>query len=348
MIKKFYLFENSLYSDLNNVNNEEELKKIIGLDPYNYELTIDNDRKSFELSVKEKFIEDFLNLEDGIFRFIFSVTCPSGYYDFYVDDSELDWISRYLTNENLHKLKKVGKFLDLNDIAEDERLYDVFSILGRDLIDYNDIICEISAAKEIVVKNGVNKVLKELPIEFENSYTGNWGIDIIFNIEKIGEYIEENNLEDINTVSDFLENVDFSDLNYELENTWESEFDTDYTDTNKEFSKAIDELIEKMNIPEEKYNDPNQLKLFNDKFDKSEYKFDFDFFSKISVDNNNIYKSKHLGGKLFAWFKSYVFQKNYMKKPDLKKYNFLKSHEIIHPKIKDEYEYLDSANKYNI
>jgi len=346
MIKKFYLFENSLYSDLINVKNEDELEKIIGLDPDNYELTIGNNNKSFELSVKGKFLEDFLNLEDGIFNWIFTVTCSSGYYEHYVDDSELDFISGFLTDENLHKLEKVGKFLDI-DVIDKERVYDMFIILGNNLIDYREIIYEISEARETVVRKEVNKVIKELPIEFENAYTSRWDIDIVFDVEKIGEYIEENNLTDINTVSDFLENVDFSVLNYELENYYESEFEADYTGMNKEFEKAIDELIEKMDF-REKYDDPNQLKLFNDDFDHPKYKFDFNFFGQIPVNSNIIYKVKNLGGKLLAWFKSYPFQKNYMKGDDLKKYEFLEIHKIMHPKIKNEYEYLVTSTQYNL
>lgn len=347
MIKKFYLFENSLYSDLSNANDYDELEKFVGLPPDKYELSIVNNGR-FDLSVKEDFIEDFLNLEERIIAWTLNVTCSSCNYDFYVDDSELDWISRYLTEENLHKLQEVAKFLDVGDIVDNERVCDMFTILGDDLIDYNNIIYEISAAKEQVVRQDVKTALNKLPIEFENSYAGKWDIDVVFDIEKIGEYIEKNNLKDINTVSDFLEDIDFSDINFELENTNESNNEEDHTDTNEQFEKTIDELIEKLNIPKEKYNDPDQLKLFNDDFNDTKYKFDFDVFGKIPISSNNIHKAKHLGGKLSAWFKSYVFQKNYMKGADLKKYEFLETLDIMNPKIEDEYGYLVSAQQFNI
>lgn len=115
---------------------------------------------------------------------------------------------------------------------------------------------------------------------------------------------------------------------------------------NKEFGKQMDSLIEKMDITE-KYNDPNQLKLFKED-EKSEYKFDFDVFGKIKVNSNNIYKIKHVGGKLLGWIKSYVFQKDYMRGSNLSDYKFLEKHEIIHSKIVDECEYLDAATKYNL
>ena len=37
-----------------------------------------------------------------------------------------------------------------------------------------------------------------------------------------------------------------------------------------------------------------------------------------------------------------------MKGRDLVKYKFLQEHDVIHPKIVEEYEYLDAANKYNL
>jgi hypothetical protein len=351
MIKKFYLFENTLYSFLKNTNDEDKLKELIGFDTKNYELTVINNNE-FELSFKEDFLTNFLDLEDGMFRLFLSITSNYSDYELYIDDSEIDFISRDLTEENLDKLKLLYNFLDVEE-DDNEKLYYICKILGDDLIDIRDIIYEVSAAREEAVVHDANEVLKKLPFRISSAYTGGWDIDILFNIEDIGEYIEKNNLKDINTISDFLENVDFSDFSYDIENYYESSYDIDYGDMNKEFGKQMDSLLTEIGIdptakPKDNKDD-KQLNLFDDdeysKMISKNYKFNR-FFSKLKF--TRIYEIKSLGGRILAWFKSYEFQKNYMRSAELKNYEKLKEYGIMHPDIEDEYGYLVAANTYNL
>lgn len=346
MIRKFYLFENTIYSYLRKNNSEEDIQKVIGIDPKNYELDISGG--NIILSFKEDFLTKFLELESGVFHFIFNILSNySGAYEYPVEYNELNYIYSDLTKENKHKLRMVLKYFDIDyNIVENEMLEYFFHLLGN-LIDMNGVIYEISQAISEVIRKDVKNFLNELPIEIEQTY-GKYDVDIIIDIEKMGEYIEKEKLEDINTIADYLKNINLYNLDYELDNYYESEYEVDYTEMNKEFSNEIDSLIEKLDIfEEENIEDPNQLKLF-DYDEKIKYKFDFDIFSKIPFDSRNVLYAKEIGGKIIAWFRSYIFQKDYMKNPTLEKYNTLKTEKIINPKIKDEYEYLDSANMFNI
>jgi hypothetical protein len=348
MIKKFYLFENTLYSFLKSTNDEDKLKELVGFDTKNYELTVINNTE-FQLSFNEDFLTGFLNLDESIFSLFLRITSNYSDYELYVDESEIDFISNDLTEENLYKLKLLYNFLD---IEEDENFYNVCKILGVDLIDVYNIIYEISAAREQAVEHDAKEALRKLPFNISGAYV-DWDIDIEFNIEKIGEYIEKNNLKDINTISDFLENVDFSDFSYEIEHYYESNYNINYDNMNKEFSNQIDSLLKKIGIdPTNKpINNKNidQLNLFDDdeyeKIISKNYKFNR-FFSQLNI--KYIYEAKELGGRILAWFKSYEFQKQYMKDKDIEKYKNLKSHNILHPDIENEYGHLETASIYNI
>lgn len=68
MIKKFYIFENSLYSYLNDIGdldeNEESLQKLIGFDSSDYKLDVKYYNSGcFGLIFKEDFLCDFFEIE---------------------------------------------------------------------------------------------------------------------------------------------------------------------------------------------------------------------------------------------------------------------------------------------
>jgi hypothetical protein len=354
MIKKFYLFENTLFSDLkDNINNRDELHNLIGFDKKYYVLTISNyswDDYDFVLSFKEKFLVRFLNLEDGIFSWYINVNSNYRQYDTYIDDSEIGFIDRYLTDENLKKLETFLNYLDIDENYDSEILYDVFQTIGDDIFDKRDIKLEISYEWEKAIKHNVDEVNQEIPFNITRSHKSDYTIDLEFSIDKIGNYIQDNKL-DVSSIEDFLSNINLSFFTYELDTHYETGYNFDYSDVNKAFSLEIDKLLSEIDIKEPKFEDPTQLKLFNDDDyeelkTKKKYKFDYDFFIQLDIDN--LHFAKRAGGKLIAWFESYIFQKNYMKDEDAKKYEFLVDNDIIHPKIVEEYEHLVYSVKYNL
>jgi hypothetical protein len=354
MIKNFYLFENTLFSGLRDyIDNTDELQKLIGFNDKDYKLTIIDNRWQkidFILSFRERFLTDFLDLDDSIFNLYFNVNSVYDRYEVYVDDSEINYIDRYLNDENINKLNLFLDYLDINKENNSEYLYDVFRVIGEDYFDYDDIKIELSYEWENAIRQNFNDVVEKFPFNIEYCHRGNFDVDLEFSIDKIGEYIQDNKLE-VNTIKEFLSNVDMSDFCYELSDHWESDYNIDYSGVNKEFEKEIDKLLDRIDINQPKFEDPTQLKLFNDDDyeelkTKKKYKFDYDFFIQLDIDN--LHFAKRAGGKLIAWFESYIFQKNYMKNEDVKKYEHLVENDIVHPKIVEEYEHLVYATKYNL
>lgn len=347
MIKSFYVFENTLYSHLTNLgpdlrNNDEEISKLIGFDPINYDLSVYRHGMEFQLSFKEQFIVDELDLYgDTITRALF---VGSYGWEHHVDESEIEYINRYFSDENEKCAKKLIKILDLN-ITNLNDIGDVFFALDG-IINISDIIDEISEAESDAIINHVNGLFEKLPIDISKTYSYDYDIDIKFNVNDIGEYIDKNNLKDIDTVADFLRSLNFYEF-FDIENISEYSDEIDsfkiQEKIQEELEKVID-LFEEYDIFVPK-DDPNQSSLFKD--DKSKkYKLPYDIFSKL--DFNNIEYAKNIGGRVLAWFKSYIFQKEYMKEPSLEKYEKLITNDILNPKIEDEYEYLKGIEDFNL
>lgn len=356
MIKRFYIFENSLYSSLNNIDfdeKDENLNTLIGFNSKDYKIDFDptnhvDFKVDFSLSFKEGFLEKYLSLEEGILQWCLTVT---SYYsnDYNVDDSELEYVSNYLTKSNRELLDRLLLMLDVVD--EDLNLNSFFCSLGENL-DKDDILYDISDIKEDAIKFNVQEELDTLPFRI-SEYSND--IVLEFNIEKIGEYIEKNKLEDINTIRDFIDNIDFSDIRYELEYEWSSNYKGDYSELNETFKKQIKKIINELKSSTIiKTDDPNQLSLFDDielskiKSKEKQYSFESEFFKKLDI--RNLSDAQDVGGKIFAWFKSYLFQKQYMdtNHSSLDKFRYLKEHDILNPAIEYEYGYLEDADKYNL
>jgi hypothetical protein len=362
MIVNFKIFENSLYTPLkklldddNEEINDNDLEKIIGFKSKYFDLEIDNDN-NFTLYLDEEFFCDFVNVENGIFTYLEGVQSDYG-YEHYVDESEIEYINNYLNDDNIKLIEKICKLLDIENTDENVRL--LLYALG-DSIEPNEFIWEISYANGEVIKKEAYKAIKDLPFSYSRAYSyrktygkKNFDFEIELNINDIVEYINKHNLKDIETVSDFLYNVDYSYFSYEIENVWESEFDPDYTELNKIAETKLDNIIEDLeeftSMPQ---RDHNQLTLFDkDVLDnmEAEYILKSDLFSKLKIDN--VESAKQLGGKLLAWFKSYFFQKKYMEEGEgekLYKYKKLKELGILNSIIDDEYGHLESAVKFNL
>jgi len=362
MIKKFYIFENSLYSYLNDIGdldeNEESLQKLIGFDSSDYKLDVKRYNSGcFGLIFKEDFLCDFFEIESGAISYAKSIVKYD--YDYDVDRGEIDYISNYFSDENKNKFNTIIEKLDLIISIDDNEEIGHFFELTNKIIDYKDFLMELSMAIQPVIVNNMKKVFKKLPFDVEVSGVGRKN-DIIleFSVDEIGTYIDEHKLENINTIEDFLHNIDMSDFDiYSYENYWEFDETPDYSslvDTiDTELEKIIDELDDVDEIDYKSiFDDPKQLSLFkDDDIPKlaNNYSFLYDFFSKLDVEY--IKYAKKLGGKILAWFNSYDFQKMYMTKdgsPTKEKYDFLIANCNLNSKIKDEYEHLETMEEFNL
>jgi len=353
MIKKFQIFENSIYIPLKRVLdssgdiNEEELEKVIGFESKDYDLDVINDY-DFTLSVKENFFEDFVGIEKGVINYYFQIDSNYSNYEYHVDDSEMEYISSYFDDNNQKLVEKICDLLYIEKTDDNLRL--LIPALGDNIS--NDILYELSYANEAVVEQEVSKAFKDLPFQLSISYTGKFDLDVDLNIHDIIEYIEKNELKEIETISDFLYNVDYDTFSYEIDYVGQSDFEPDYTDLNKVAETQLEDVIEDL----EQYdklvkNDPNQMRLFDKEIEEmdAQYKFKSDIFSKLKIEE--LEYAKQVGGKLLAWFESYEFQKNYMdsdKVDKLFKLKKLKDDDILNPKIDDEYGHLESAEMFNI
>jgi hypothetical protein len=300
----------------------------------------------FQLSFKEKFIVDELYLYDGaISRALF---VGSYGWEHYVDENEIEYINGYFSDENKNSTKKLIKILDLN-INNLNDIGDVFFALDG-IINISDIIDEISEAESDAIIKYVKELFKKLPINISNAYYSEYDIDIEFNVNDIGEYIDKYNLKDIDTVADFLRSLDFGGFGYDMENISEYPDEIDFSQIQKKIQEELEKVIDLFEeydifVPKD---DINQMSLFKDAdIEKNpKYKLPYDIFSKL--DFNNINYAKNIGGRILAWFKSYTFQKEYMKDPSLEKYENLIENDILNPKIEDEYEYLKGIEDFNL
>lgn len=357
MIKKFYIFENTLFSSLNNLKKlnkfEDELKKLIGFDNFRYLLTLYNN-KDFTLSFNSNYLSKELNI---YYSFSNITSILSQYYEYDIGLDEIYFIDNYFSLENEITFKKLLNILDIDykKLNDNQVIGSVFFALDY-FIDIYDIKSNINEAYKNIIQSNCKKIVKNLPFKLSTSYISGFDIDLDFNIEEIGKYIEKNKLEDINTIYDLLKNVDFSYFNDELENIYEiREIEKiDYSYIQKCIQEQLESVIELFDeeINNSIFKDTNQFSIFKsneiEKIKNKKYKFEYDIFSKIDLSKIN--EAKKIGGKILAWFKSYEFQKKYMdtNDPSLEKYKKLINLDIINFKIKNDYEYLEFANIYNL
>lgn len=360
MIRKFYIFENSLYSHLNDIGdldeNEESLQKLIGFDSSYYKLDVKRYNSGcFGLIFKEDFLCDFFEIENGALSYAKSIISYDYEYESYDD---IEQISNYFSTENKEKFNTIIEKLKLIISLDDNEKIGNFFELTNKIIDYKDILMELSMAIQPVIVNNMKKVFKKLPFDVEVSRVGRKN-DIIleFSVDEIGTYIDEHKLENINTIEDFLHNIDMSDFDIEsYENYWEFDETPDYSSLEDTIDTELKKMIDKLDdINEVNYKsifeDPKQLSLFDDDdIPKSiNYTFVFDFFNRLDV--KYIKYAEELGGKILAWFNSYIFQKTYMTKdgsPTKEKYDFLIANCNLNSRIKDEYEHLETMEVFNL
>lgn len=370
MIKKFKIFENSLYSIFKKAEEESRIsdddeniifKDVIGIDPEKYKYEVDQKHYGdLSLFFKKQDLEKLFDVEEGVLDFALQFT---GYNDYYyeVDKSEVGY---YLDKEGDILIKKLFKLLDIDKEPEPEIIYELFEVLGSKNIDIYEITTEIDYEFTAAVQHNCLETLKSLPFDLSREYSGDYDYELVFDFSDIEEYIEKNKLENINTINDLIESFNFGDFDWSsLISPWETNYEINYEGVYKAFNKEVKKVIQNLEegMKEPEYLDPMQLDLFKDisdevirkalEYQPKKYNYQYDVFKNMDI--NDLREAKNVGGKVLGWFKSYEFQKNFIaseKNYDQKVKNYIKlrDEKIIHPAIVYEYEYLPEAEKYGL
>ena len=284
---------------------------------------------------------DILNIEDGTLDFFMQF---QGYnnYEYYVDNDELNYLHYYLDESNSNKIKELAKKFKYklkinNDNYEEGTIHKFLTYLG--LIDLEkNILVEISYEKERCVTKEVNRIMKSLP--FEISYLSRnekFNYELDFNTDTIFKYIEENKLNNIKTIKDFLENIsEKSELTYEVE--YQIDGDADYTELNISIGEKLDKYIDSNDevFPYIIMYDSLSAIKKNTKLALFDYKYKIRF--NYEEKKGNLFElAKEVNGEIYNWFNSYEFEKLIKKIGDndsIAAYN--------------EFVFVENVKKYNI
>lgn len=337
----------------------EDIEKYIGLPDDKYDIDIqyewdDSKRlyneKEFQLKINSDTLEDLMNIERGVLDFYLRTTSYYGDYEYNVDDDELDYLDRYLPDELLAKIKKLGELFGLDiDPNEEGKINELFTYLSLDDV-LDDCKMEIASENERAVKKSTQKELDSLPFDIDYTYSNSqFNLQLTFEYDTIIEYMIENKIE-VKNLKEFIENIS-TDFDYSIE--YES---SEYTEGFKDLIELIKNKVKKyLKEPDELFPiliEKDNLELFKNKIDLAFFTFEYDgWYGGQYREKLNLFEiSKRYKNKFLEWFKTYDFQKNIIENnyDKVELYKELKKADIIDPKIEDEYSYFIDAEKYNL
>lgn len=300
----------------------EDIEKYIGLKEKNYEIRTDwnyrtnenepsYDYTSLTIFIKSEILESLMNTEQGVINYMLSMISSYSQYEYNVDDDELNYFGRYLTEEIITKIKKLGKLFNIklktdeNGIKEGE-IHDLFIKLGlkRELQDFK---YDIQSEFEKSVKKCAKETIKALPFEITHNY-GDKDLEITFSYESIIEHIKTNKLSDIKTIKDFLKNI-IHDLSYEIEygNDIYSNLG-DFKDLNNEVENVVEKYIDNPDDVFVKLIEVDNLKLFKKKVDLARFDYTYDLWISYTRERMNLFQlAKHYKNSIYVWFNSSEF-----------------------------------------
>lgn len=305
----------------------EDIVNYIGLDEEDYKLKSGSyyryepeyyDDKLF-IFMKSSELDNILNKQEGTTNFILTLDAYYNNYEYYVDDSELDYLGNYLPKETIIELKKFAKLFkyklkfDKDGIKECE-IYNFFIYLGlKDKLD--DFKNEISMENERAVEKLARHLIKSLPLILSFEHNGDFDIELEFNYKKIVEYMKENKLE-VYSIKELLENVsEFTDFSNEIEYDGGKEEYIDY----KDLIRDVDNTIENYTIsPDDifvKLIQVDNLKAFQDNFSKAIFNYNYDVFIDYKKMEMNLFKlAAHYKGEILQWFMTKEFEEKMKKR----------------------------------
>jgi len=349
-------------------DNYEKVLDYIGLDKDDYEIKYKYydrnflNESDFTILINSRDLENMMNIEEGIINYLLQISSYYNNYTYEMDDNEYDYIQSYLSGNTLSEVKILGETFDFDiDPEEEGSIYELFLKLGLKE-DLKDIKSEIEMENERAVEKAAEQIIELLPFSVENSNDAKKNLELSFNYQEIIDYIKKHNLK-VKTFKDLLENIyDSDEFSYEFEygdlkyknlgnfeevNSIVSNVCTNYINSPDEiFPKLI--VIDNLELIKKKKELSDFVGEFTVQldYDRSRYTL---FGLAIELNNNTL-----------QWFKSFEFQQWFIEKdiygfdkddyksPMTTKFKFLCTHNILNPKIEDEYDYLIDSEKYNL
>jgi len=356
--------EENLISILSSPDFEaEDIEKYIGLDENTYKIpreygssgSYEYDKNNLTLVVNSRNIEELANIEVGTIPYFLQITSPYSSYEYTMEDDELEYINSYLSDELIEKFNKLGKIfsykIDASEQGEINKMLEYFCLYKE----LKDIKSKIEIANEKAITSAANKILKELPYKIDSKYTSkDLDLELNFHYPDIIEYMKEHKM-NVKTIKEFIENVNYNDLNFEFE--YEKKYDflneeNAYESLRTEVEGMLDNFIDSPEYLFPRLIEGNNIKLFKKKLKLAEFIYNYDIRIDYKNERMDLFEiAKHYNNDILKWFKTYIFQKTILDRDANESiiiYKLLKEHDIVDPKIEKEYEYLIAGEKYNL
>jgi hypothetical protein len=264
--------------------------------------------------MNSKTLEDLMDLQNGVLSYFLQFT---GYnnYEHYVDDDELNYLYRYLSDEIINKIKnlsklfrtgikiKEGKWGDMKAIPE------LFEELGlKSALD--DFKYEISAEQANALEKSCVAQLKALPFDLSYYYRDGFDIELQFDYKTLIEYMKKHDIK-VKTIAEFLENIYEAD-----EFTWDNEYEriAEYIGDYKDLNNAVEKVVDKyLDSPDDIFPElimVDNLEIFQKNKEKAFYSYIYDVHIKYNRFNVNLFQiAKKVGSKkILEWFSSKEFE----------------------------------------
>ena len=306
--------------------NPDDIVNLIGIDKDEYKIAEDyyNDyeitKDGFTILIKSSELEYLMDVDEGNIKEIIHITDYYSQYEFYVDDSELDYLHYYITSEIAEKIKKLAKILGykLVNIEETEgEIKKFFDYIGLSK-EMEDFKSEISMENERAVEAAVRDLLKNVPFKLSVEYTGDFDLELEFEFTEMIEYMKKHKL-NVKTIKEFLENIYEADefSMSKLENETKQEFIGDFKDLNTEAYNVVDKYLI---APDEifiRLIECGNLELFKKKIKLANFGFIYDITINYDKKRLTLFDiAKHYKGAVLEWFKSNEFEKIIMKRTE--------------------------------
>lgn len=304
----------------------------------------------FKFKFKMSELEELMNLENGVLSYLIRLNgYGSSGSEYDISDDELNYLHQHINDENKESIKELANLFDYKiNINEPGEIYNLFNYLGLNK-ELDNFKSEIKMENERAADKVANDMIKSLPFKIEEKY-GNLDIELTFYYKNMIEYIKENDLEDVKTIKEFIENIkESNDISYDVEDG-KYEYLDDFVDLNTE---VLNDVANYVDSPENIF--PNlikidNLKLIKKKIDLANFIYSYDFYvTSYEKEKLTLFEiAKICDNSVLKWFKTYNFQNKIIDKSDDKIYLSLQRSEIINPKIEQEYSYLIDSGKYNL
>lgn len=294
-----------------------EIEKYMGFDDDEYEFShlydsqhydklVDKDGITFKINFEE--LENIKGLEEGVINWILNLTNYYSGYEYYVDDSDMDYLDRYLPEDSLNKIEKLAKKFKYKlkkDKEGDIREFFEYLGLDDDLEDYKN---EISMENERAVEKNAHELVKLLPFEIDNKHSKNFNCEIVIDYETIIDYMKKNNIK-VNSIKDFFENVsELDDFSFEIEHD-HYEYLNDFKDLTLEVNNDVSKYLDQ---PDEVF--PHMIKYdkieaFKKNIKMALFSYDYDIWLNGNRESVNLFKiAKFYDNNIYKWFLTDEFE----------------------------------------